>query len=442
MSEAVLNYNKKTLKSMLPSFLMQHQIDAIMHITSLHGGTKKSQRLEKLFHNTGIILADAMGLGKTYTIAWTANIQRLLDEKSNDPILSTYAKCPILIIVPKSLKKQWEAQIQELKIPNVHVIKYGNLTKNLFFASEEARFLQQQFNSIIIDEADNIRNRKTCLYQKVCQLNTMRRYAVTGTPFNNSEQDIISLYHWITCYEESGQNKKYQINQMKQWLSKCMISRTLDDANIELPLLEHQIIHVNMSQKEKELYSSVRNQEEKSQNHLVRLNKLREISTDSTMIQIECESTKMKQVCEWIKDVAIREPHSYIIVFSQWVRVLDHLHQNFVNAYKYDGRIKEEEQNDIQVQFTTNPQSRLMLASLKTCAKGLNLIVSPKFCKKQYIVFMDAWYNPCVQEQATCRAYRIGQTRPVKVIHFHCDNTIEDEVVKIRNNKQIKRSEF
>jgi len=378
------------MQKLYPSHLFKHQIECVEWMTRNHGGTKHSSRRDALKLQKGGVIADEMGLGKTLSALSGAIVQYELDVRCKYESVRVYADHGILIVAPKSLVDQWKHQVDALQFAGcIKVTSYEQLP------------LQKVWSMIILDEAHVIRNQNTQLYKKICALQSMRKYAVTGTPINNSVDDLRTLYEWIGC--------------------EAYLKRTREEAGIKLPPLVRRTVYVELSEEERRLHDECSNSTER-----------RVIATNATLKE-GSSSTKTNCIVRWLRCMQDAEPHSYFIVFSQWTKVLKKLDSQ-VGGYVYEGELSSEERTAIQKEYTTHPRKKVLYATLQSGGTGLNLVCHAVGCK-QYIVFADLWYNPFVHEQALCRAYRIGQMYPVHVITFCCKGSEEEKVLKIQQAK-------
>eukprot|EP00397_Hematodinium_sp_SG-2012_P007266 GEMP01007308.1.p1 GENE.GEMP01007308.1~~GEMP01007308.1.p1 ORF type:complete len:1073 (+),score=208.45 GEMP01007308.1:45-3221(+) len=146
-------------------------------------------------------------------------------------------------------------------------------------------------------------------------------------------------------------------------------------------------------------------------------------------------STKIEALVSEIKDMMEKDKQSKALVFSQFIRMLDlvewRLKREFIGCTKINGSINIQARNNIIMDFNTNPNSKVLLISLKAGGEGLNLQAA------DHVFIMDPWWNPAAELQAMQRAHRIGQTRRVTCTRFFAANTIEDRIMSLQNKKQI-----
>lgn len=399
----------------------------------------------------GGILGDEMGLGKTVqTIAFLAS-----EEKSTS-----------LIIVPTSLLYNWKEEFKKfapaLKVCIVHgekkereklledylkydiiITTYGTL-KNDYSIYEKI-----EFKNIILDEGQNIKNHKAVITSVTKKLKSRNRFILTGTPIENNLNELWSLFDFIMpgyLYSHKEFNEKFvkdnsNTEELKVLIKPYILRRTKEEVAGEMPQKHENRILVKMTDEQKAIYDAFVKQvqkdiEESEINNITifsYLTKLRQLCLDPSLISNEYTggSCKINKVLEIVKDV---ENKNKILLFSQFTTVLKKLAlilESMDIKYCYlDGSISSIERMKIVDEFNNNEEKRIFLISLKAGGSGLNLTSA------NMVIHFDPWWNPSIEDQATDRAHRIGQKNDVEVIKLIAENTIEEKILLLQDDKR------
>lgn len=439
----ILNYKniKIDLNKSLLNVLRPYQIDAIKWLTTLNK------------YNLNGILADDMGLGKTLeTISYISTINK---------------KEPILIICPKSLIYNWQAEIEKWT-PDQQIIvidsnKEGriNIIKNIkqndkiiYISSYDSLkadldlYKDYHFSFLVIDEAQFIKNHFTLKTKAVKEIHTSSRLALTGTPIENNLLDLWSIFDFLMpnyLYDISTFTNKYILNktnddELIKKVSLFILRRTKNEVLNSLPPKTTNIIKVNMSDKQKDLYKayySLAQQSISNPNKLTVLElllRLRQICVDpSSFLNNYSEiSPKLNLVLNYTKQL-IETGHK-ILIFSSFTSVLNHLqlllNDEKIDNYYLNGQTTSKDRQYYMENFNNTNDVKVMLISLKAGGTGLNLQGADT------VFHIDLWWNSAAEEQATDRAYRIGQTKPVNVYKFICYNSIEERILTLQDKKK------
>lgn len=406
----------------------------------------------------GACLADDMGLGKTVqTIAF------LLEEAD---------KGPSLVVAPASVVPNWRNEIKRFAPSmNVYVLsEYVNraniveeatandvviVTYGLVYSQQDA-LTARQWNCAVLDEAHNIKNRGTKTSAACMKLQAMNRIILTGTPVQNHLGELWNLFQFINpgllgTYEQF--NQKYIIpisnlqdnerqQQLQSLVAPFMLRRTKQAVVQELPEKTEITISVELTDDEMAFYEVIRREAEQkfkeegdqlTINALAELTRLRRTActpelTDPTWI---AGSSKVNAFMELVQ--AIVDGGHSVLVFSQFTsflqivaRALKESHQPYLYL---DGSISIKQREQLVSDFQKG-KSPIFLISLKAGGVGLNLTAA------NYVIHLDPWWNPAIEQQATDRAYRIGQKQAVTVYHLICHHTIEEKILRLHESKR------
>ena len=403
-------------------------------------------------YNLGGILADDMGLGKSLEIICL--------------LKSSSIQKPSLIVCPKSLIFNWVNEFYKFD-PNAKVVKiYGNSFERGMIISQidpnkkvtyitsydslrnDIDKYQMEFEFLIIDEAQYIKNIEALKTRKVKQLNANHKLALTGTPIENNLLDLWSIFDFImpkyldgiTSFKEKCQDEEY-INLVSKKVSPFILRRTKKEVLTDLPNKVERIVTSEMTKEQRKNYDAIclKAKEEleesgKAFNVLYLLTRLRQICVSPSLFVKDYHETsgKIATLLELIQDY-ISQGHR-ILLFSQFVKALelieDPLKKLKIKYYKLTGDTPAEKRIKDMNSFNSNEEIKVYLISLKAGGTGLNLIGADT------IIHLDPWWNVSSENQASDRAYRIGQTRNVEVIKLICENSIEERVIELQ---QIKK---
>jgi len=413
----------------------------------------------------GGILADEMGLGKT--IQSIAFMECCKDQDSK-----------FLIICPSSVVYNWKSEIERFsenlsvliidgtkskRIELLNSIKEYDIliTSYSIMRNDYELYEDMCFNSIIIDEAQNIKNQNSQNAFSVKNLKSKSKFALTGTPLENSLGELWSIFDFVLpsyLGKYASFKSKYEMpivsdkneNMLKDLVTKInpfILRRLKKDVTTELPEKIESNFIVELSNDQKKLYAayvkSIKNEIDdtirevgirKSQiKILAGLTRLRQLCCDpSTFIRdYDGENNKMDALIELI-DENIQSDHK-ILVFSQFTTVLKNISEKLLKnriSHKYlDGSTKSSERLELVNDFNSG-SDRVFLISLKAGGTGLNLTGA------DVVIHYDPWWNPAVENQATDRAHRIGQENTVQVVKIITKGTIEEKILKLQEQKK------
>lgn len=409
-------------------------------------------------HNLSGILADDMGLGKTLEM-----IAFLSQDKT---------KKPTLIVSPKSLTYNWEAEfnkwnpeqdvvvlsldkvqrheiIQSIKNDEdvVYVIPYDSLRLDLDY------FKNIEFKCVVIDEGQYIANALSKKAKAIKELKADHRFALTGTPIQNSLMDLWSIFDFLMPgYFKSFSEFKKSYGKLdisdkdrahlERIVSPFILKRKKEDVLKELPGKSIEIKTLSMSSKEQDLYNaylinvkkSMAMEDAKKLEILAELTRLRQICVDPSMFIENFNDLSSKlEYCVTLLKQATMKGHK-VLVFSAFRQVLDHLGEELgKQKVSYDmivGDTPAKKRVEMAEDFNTKPDIQVMLISLKAGGTGLNLIGA------DIVIHLDPWWNVASEDQATDRAYRIGQERKVTVYKLVMKNTVEERVISLQEKKK------
>jgi superfamily II DNA or RNA helicase len=414
----------------------------------------------------GGILADDMGLGKT-----PQTLAHVLTEKQAGRL-----DRPVLIIAPTSLMHNWRSEAEKftptLKVLTLHGQKRTEhfssladydivLTTYPLLPRDEAHLVEQHYHMLILDEAQNIKNPNAKAAQVVRKLHTRHRLCLTGTPMENHLGELWSLYHFLMPGFLGSQemfNKRFRHPIEKQGekhmqaalvarIRPFMLRRRKVDVATELPPKTVIEVRVDMGCAQQKMYEAVRASMQhaitaqiaekgfkRSQIQILSaLLKLRQVCCHPTLLKLEStpahiHSAKFDVLLEMVSEMV--EEGRRILIFSQFTTMLslieNALKQAKIDTVKLTGQTKNREAVIDAFQNGTTP---VFLISLKAGGVGLNLTAADT------VIHYDPWWNPAAEEQASDRAWRIGQDKPVFVYKLITADSIEEKILILQQRK-------
>lgn len=418
----------------------------------------------------GGILADDMGLGKT--IQLLAVIQSYLEEENKPK--------PSIVVCPSSLSLNWkneidkfvpsmktlvihgnaeerEKQINNIKKYNLVITSYDLLKRDIELYKEK----EYSFKYIIADEAQYIKNNNTQNSKVIKEIKADTRFALTGTPIENSLSELWSIFDFIMpgylysyrkfkeVYEMPiiKENDDWTMNKLKMLIEPFILRRTKKEVLTELPDKTISVLHNEMQGEQLKIYMSYManakrevNEElknngfEKSQiKILALLMRLRQICCHPSLFisNYTGESSKLNQCVEVVKD-AVLSGHK-ILLFSGYSSMLEiigkELEKQKIKFFKLTGQTKVGDRIKLVEEFNNNEEIKVFLISLKAGGTGLNLIGA------DMVIHYDPWWNLSAENQATDRTYRIGQKKNVQVYKLITKDSIEERIYELQEKK-------
>nr|VFJ60770.1 MAG: Superfamily II DNA or RNA helicase, SNF2 family [Candidatus Kentron sp. FM]VFJ61724.1 MAG: Superfamily II DNA or RNA helicase, SNF2 family [Candidatus Kentron sp. FM]VFK09241.1 MAG: Superfamily II DNA or RNA helicase, SNF2 family [Candidatus Kentron sp. FM] len=408
----------------------------------------------------GACLADDMGLGKT--------LQALA------LILDRAAQGPSLVVAPTSVCLNWQGEVQRFA-PTLDGIYFGPGNRqemldglgpfDLLICSygllqqEADKITAVQWNVIVLDEAQAIKNRLTKRSKAAMALSGTFRMITTGTPIENHLGELWNLFRFLNpglLGSLEKFNERFAIpverygekeigKRLKKLIQPFLLRRTKTQVLEELPPRTEIVLHVEMSPEEAAFYEVLRQQavqqieeldgpiEQKNFQILAELMRLRRACCNSRLVMPESaiQSTKLALFRKVVEELL--ENHHKALVFSQFVDHLGIIRESLDKVgitYQYlDGSTPPKERKRRVDAFQAG-EGDLFLISLKAGGVGINLTAA------DYVIHMDPWWNPAVEDQASDRAHRIGQQRPVTIYRLVTKDTIEEKIVDLHRHKR------
>lgn len=417
-------------------------------------------------HGLHGILADDMGLGKTLqTIAHIA------------AAAAARPGSPSLVVAPTSVVPNWKAEFGKFAPSLKVLVLHGNDRSDHFqFAAEAdvvvtsyplltrdfAELSKLRWHILVLDEAQYIKNPKSATAKNACEIKAAHRVCLSGTPMENHLGELWSLMRFLmpgfladektfsAVFRKPIERDRSSAAQvaLNRRVAPLILRRTKDQVAAELPEKTHIIHGIDLNPKQSDLYESVRAAMDKrvrdalaakglAQSHIIVLDallKLRQICCHPQLLDTPAarkvtESAKLDYLTEDLLPTLIEEGRR-ILLFSQFTSMLaligEHLETAEIPYLKLTGQTRERAKLVEDFQSGGYP---VFLISLKAGGTGLNLTAADT------VIHYDPWWNPAAENQATDRAHRIGQTKPVFVHKLVCRGTIEDRILDLQRHK-------
>ena len=424
-------------------------------------------------NNFGGILADEMGLGKTLQTLAFLNQLRIAN-----PISHSALRAPHLIVCPTSLVFNWVAEVKKftpaLKIlalhgPDRHA-RFDDIaasdivvTSYALIRRDAEKYRALEFDTVVLDEAQHIKNRQTQNAQAVKAIRAKHRLVLTGTPLENSVLDLWSIFDFLMPgylgtakdfrerYEQPIAKEKNAEAQTRlaRRLRPFMLRRLKRDVAADLPAKLEQVSFCELTSDQRGVYQQILEASRKEilaavgeqglaksrMLVLTTLLRLRQICCDLRLLKLENvnpanASGKLELFGELLEEV-IDGGHR-VLVFSQFVGMLTLLKERLaaekIEFCYLDGSTTD--RGAVVEKFQTNAAIPVFLISLKAGGVGLNLTGADT------VIHFDPWWNPAVEDQATDRAHRIGQTKVVTSYKLITRDTVEEKILLLQSRKR------
>ncbi|MEY4979531.1 MAG: hypothetical protein RLZZ352_1801 [Pseudomonadota bacterium] len=417
-------------------------------------------------HGLAGVLADDMGLGKTVqTLAHVAT------EKAAGRL-----DRPTLIVAPVSLLGNWAREAQRFSPQLRTLVWHGQqrhgrwdelaehdlvIAPYSLLQRDRTHWAKSRWHLVVLDEAQNIKNAATQAAQVACELDTRHRLCLSGTPMENHLGELWSLFHFLMPgflgsakrfgewfrqpIEREGNAQR--LAQLRARVTPFMLRRTKQQVVTELPPKQETVMRVELGSAQADLYESIRlsmestvrealNQQGLARSQITILDallKLRQVCCDPSLLKTDAARTvsasaKLEQLMDMLPEML--QEGRRILLFSQFTTMLARIEKELarlgLNWVKLTGSSRD---RDALVQRFTSGEVPLFLISLKAGGVGLNLP------QADTVIHFDPWWNPAVENQATDRAHRIGQTQRVWVIKLVAQGTIEERMLALQARK-------
>lgn len=392
------------------------------------------------------ILADEMGLGKTMQAITTIRLLFRSGECRRvllvcpKPLVTNWKRefefwapeIPVQIIEGRGERRKW---LWELPNAPLRIANYELLNRDREFFDPPDGKPKVVFDLVVLDESQRIKNKQSVTAEAARAIPRSRNWALTGTPVENSAEDLVGIFEFLSPGFLTSGLKPSRISEL---VGEHILRRTKDKVLTDLPPKMIRDARIELGPEQFETYRMAK------EAGVVRLNEM----GDSVTLQHAFELImRLKQICNYdpatgesaklerlVADLEeVAQSGRKAILFSQWVETLNWLTPRLAQFHpvEYSGRIPSKDRDGVVEKFRNDPDCHLILMSYGAGSVGLNLQFS------EYVFLFDRWWNPAVEDQAINRAHRIGAAGPVTVTRFVALDTIEEKIDKILTEKRL-----
>lgn len=399
-----------------------------------------------LIEQKNALLADEMGLGKS--------IQAIIATR-------LLFKCGIvkkcLVVCPKSVLADWnnkfEEWAEELKIsrisgttsrrkslwtskPDVYLVTYDTLREDVLI-DDDKKVVHLNFDLIILDEIQRIKNSSTKTFQAISKIKGDIRWGLSGTPLENRVEELTTIFSYL----RPGLFKTIEVSDpqfVKTRVTPFVLRRTKSAVLKALPEKIHNRVLLDLGPKQRIVYDLIEREG---------VTRLKETGNKATVTHVLALISKLKQICnfepvsgescklEYLEDMLtnVSESEDKMLIFSQYpkktLKLLEPRLRKF-NPLTYHGSLTSSQREEVLKQFQEDNSAKIMLISLMAGGLGLTLTAA------SYVTHFDSWWNPAIMSQAEDRTHRIGQKKTVFVTSLITQNTVEERIQRILEEKQ------
>lgn len=397
-----------------------------------------------LYPRFGAVLADEMGLGKTMQAVTAARLLVHAGEIRSvllvcpKPLVPNWHRefalwapeLPVAVIEGDQSRRRWQ---WALDIP-VKIANYEVLQRDREVFESDVAGGPIQFDLVILDEAQRIKNRASTTSQVVCAIGRRRSWALTGTPVENSSEDLVGVFEFVAPGFLTPQMKP---TRMGQTVRDYILRRSKEQVLTDLPPKLIRDAPVELTPEQRASYDLAQN---------AGVLRLAEMGRSATIQHVFELVLRLKQICNFdpatgasaklerlqadLEEVAASGRKA--LVFSQWVQTLSQLRRRLgrFGPLEYHGKVPPSRREEIVRRFRDDPRCHVLLISYGAGSVGLNLQCA------HYVFLFDRWWNPAVEDQAINRVHRIGSDGPVTVTRFLATETIEERIEAILAQKR------
>jgi non-specific serine/threonine protein kinase len=420
----------------------------------------------------GGILADDMGLGKTIQ---TLSFLQHLKEKQG--------KLLAMVVCPTSLLFNWQNELKKFTPALSFQVHHGGTRNKSILANNEIEviittygtlrsdikmFSEREFDYVILDESQAIKNPTSKVTKAASLLKATNRLCLSGTPLQNNTFDIYAQMNFLNPgmlgtveffkHNFSMPIDKFDEQEQKEHLRKFVfpfiLRRTKEQVAKDLPEKQEMVLYCEMGEAQRKIYEAYRNDYrdkllgmveekglQKSQLSILQgLMKLRQICDSPAIIKDESYPNESVKLTELTREIVENIGDHKALVFSQFLGMLGLIREELtrlgIDFEYFDGSSTIQERERAIDRFQNDPTCRVFLISLKAGGVGLNLTAA------DYVYIVDPWWNPAVEQQAIDRTHRIGQTKNIFAYRMICNDTVEDKILKLQDRKRSLAKEL
>ena len=425
------------------NYLLQPPLESLLAEGSLsfpfHPFPFQFEGIAFLYPRQAAVLADEMGLGKTMQAITAIRLLLRRGEVQNvllvcpKPLVTNWQRefavwapeVPVMVVEGDQPKRTWQWSLPDVPL---RVANYELLLR------DREQLLDHHYDLVVLDESQRIKNRASSTNEVICSIPRKRNWALTGTPVENSADDLLGIFEFIAPGFLSSEMKPRGLGRS---IRDYVLRRTKDRVLADLP---PKLIHDEPLELTPEQRESYRLAEDEG---VLRLTELGDAATIRHVFELVL---RLKQICNFdpatgasvklerleadLEEIA--KSGQKAIVFSQWVGTLKKIAAKLdrFSPLEYHGKVPQVRRDAVIRQFRDDPSRHVILMSYGAGGVGLNLQFA------NYVFLFDRWWNPAVEDQAINRAHRIGVAGPVTVTRFLMLETIEERIDRILQEKR------
>jgi len=426
-------------------YVLQPSLETLVHQGALafpfHPFPYQFEGIAFLYPRYAAVLADEMGLGKTMQAITAVRLLLHAGELRSvllvcpKPLVTNWQRefalwapeLPLTVIEGDQAKRRWQWQLPDTPIK---IANYELLHRDRQAVADG----ELQFDLVILDEAQRIKNRSSNTSQVVRAISRRRSWALTGTPVENSPDDLVGIFEFLAPGYLSSEMKP---RRMGQAASEYVLRRTKDKVLSDMPPKMFRDAELELSPAQRETYKLAED------DGVLRLTEMGDSATIQHVFELVLrlkqicnfdpatgESSKLERLEADLEEVAASGRKA--IVFSQWVGTLTRLGKELqrFGPLEYHGQIPTAKRDEVIQQFRDDKKRSVLLISYGAGGVGLNLQFA------NYVFLFDRWWNPAIEDQAINRAHRIGVQGTVTVSRFLAINTIEQRINQVLEEKR------
>jgi SNF2 family DNA or RNA helicase len=426
-------------------YLLQPPLETLLELESLRFPFPpfgyQMDGIAFLYPRHEAVLADEMGLGKTMQ-AVTA-LRLLFSQGQIDrallvcpkPLISNWQRefmlwapeLPVTIVEGSQARRQW---LWQHATEGVLLANYESVVRD----RQQVAAIDPALDVMILDESQRIKNRTGATNRVLCAVPRKRSWALTGTPIENSTEDLVGIFEFVSpgCLRP-----QMKAAPMRAVVEDYVLRRTKDQVLTDLPPKLYRDAQVALTSEQFHSYQLAENE------GIVRLSELQQELTIQHVFELVL---RLKQICNFDPLTGASAKFDRLradleecvssgrkaIVFSQWVRTIEQLRDGLeeFGPLEYHGKVPARNRDSIIDQFRDAPDRHVLLMSYGAGSVGLNLQFAG------YVFLFDRWWNPAVEDQAINRAHRVGTTAPVTITRFLTTGTIEQRIDQVLAEKR------
>jgi len=432
-------------------YLLQPSLESLLAERSLEFPLKpfayQLEGIAFLYPRHAAILADEMGLGKTMQAITALRLLIRCGEIGRvllvcpKPLVTNWKRefdlwapeIPVLVIEGDPARRRWQWQLPRVpvKIANYELL---HRDRDMLDERDASQTPALHFDLVVLDESQRIKNRSSATSHAVRAISRSRNWALTGTPVENSPDDLVGIFEFLAPGVLSPEMKP---RRMGRTVRDYVLRRAKDQVLTDLPPKLFRDAELELTPEQRETYRMAKRE------GVLRLTELGEAVTIQHVFELVLRlkqianfdpatgaSSKLERLEADLEEIA--QSGRKALVFSQWVDTLQRLarHLGRFGPVEYHGRVPMRRRDAVIRRFRESPHSHVLLITYGAGGVGLNLQFAG------YVFLFDRWWNPAVEDQAINRAHRIGVAGPVTVTRFLMLDTIEERIDRILQEKR------